>query len=197
MNFTDSMKNRRSYYNISKESTVSDEKLIELIKTATTHTPSAYNSQIQRVCLLLKDNHDDLWDITLNTLKAIVPKENFAPTQEKIDSFKGGYGTILYFNDTSITKDLQEKFPMFKDNFPKYAMHAIGMLQFAIWNMLELNGLGASLQHYNPLIDEEVKKRFGIESSWELIAQMPFGKPTGDPGEKTFEDIEKRVKIFI
>jgi hypothetical protein len=26
---------------------------------------------------------------------------------------------------------------------------------------------------------------------------MPFGTPTGEPGEKEFEDLSKRIKIFL
>lgn len=50
--------------------------------------------------------------------------------------------------------------------------------------MLEDTGLGASLQHYNPLIDDEVRKRWSLPREWKLIAQMPFGTPAGEPGER-------------
>lgn len=70
------------------------------------------------------------------------------------------------------------------------------MLQFAVWTLLELEGLGASLQHYNPLIDEAVKAEWNMPEGWRLIAQMPFGNPTAEPGEKDFQPIEERVKVF-
>jgi predicted oxidoreductase (fatty acid repression mutant protein) len=70
------------------------------------------------------------------------------------------------------------------------------MLQLVIWTALENEGLGASLQHYNPIIDEEVKKEWSIPENWKLIAQMPFGKPTAPAGEKQFNPVEDRVKIF-
>ena len=49
------------------------------------------------------------------------------------------------------------------------------MAQFAVWTMLADSGLGASLQHYNPLIDEAVRQAFEVPASWRLVAQMPFG----------------------
>lgn len=55
---------------------------------------------------------------------------------------------------------------------------------------------GASLQHYNPLIDDEVKETFGIAADWKLIAQMPFGNILTPPGEKEFQPIEERVKVI-
>ncbi|MNU09462.1 hypothetical protein D3C72_2560420 [compost metagenome] len=65
-----------------------------------------------------------------------------------------------------------------------------------MWTALEEEGLGASLQHYNPLIDEHVKNEWKLPENWKLIAQMPFGAPTFEPGDKEFQPIEERVKSF-
>lgn len=60
------------------------------------------------------------------------------------------------------------------------------MHQFVIWTALEIEGFGASLQHYDELIETDVKKEWSVPENWKLIAQMPFGKPTEKPGEKEF-----------
>jgi predicted oxidoreductase (fatty acid repression mutant protein) len=57
-------------------------------------------------------------------------------------------------------------------------------------------GFGASLQHYNPLIDERVAKTWNLPEKWKLIAQMPVGKPTHTPGEKSFLPLDDRVRVF-
>ncbi len=195
-NFLTAIADRRSIYGISKESPISDDRIKEIIDHAVKYTPSAFNSQSARVVLLLGSQHDKLWDITKEALRKVVPAENFAPTEEKINSFKSGYGTILYFEESSIIESLQQQFALYKDNFPVWAQQSNGMLQFAIWTALEMEGLGASLQHYNELIEDEIKKEWGIASSWKLIGQMPFGKPTAPAGEKQFQSIEDRVKVF-
>ena len=50
---------------------------------------------------------------------------------------------------------------------------------------MKLDGLsdniGASLQHYNPLIDNIIKKEFQINKDWKFIAQMPFGEIVEEP----------------
>jgi uncharacterized protein len=194
--FYTAIKDRRTIYNISKEEVVSKEKIEEIINHAVMHTPSAFNSQSARVVILFGDNHDMLWDITKETLRKLMPENRFAATEEKMKSFRNGYGTVLYFNDDSVVEGLQQKFPKYKDSFPIWAQHAVGMLQFAIWTSLEIEGLGASLQHYNPLIDEAVKQQWNLPAEWTLIAQMPFGKPTAAAGEKQFLPLEERVKIF-
>lgn len=194
--FLDAVKARRSYYGISKESVISDDKIVELIHEAVKYTPSSFNSQSARVVVLLGENHNKLWDITTQTLKAIVPADQFASTEEKMGSFKNGYGTVLFFEDNAVVAGLQQSFPSYADNFPKWSQHSSGMLQFVVWTALENEGFGASLQHYNPLIDEEVKQTFDVPDSWNLIAQMPFGKPVAQPGDKEFQPLETRVKVF-
>lgn len=194
--FFEAIQNRRSIYGLSSEVTLSAAALRDLIETAVTHVPSAFNSQTSRVILLTGDSHKRLWDLTLNRLRAIVPAEKFQPTEEKIGSFAAGHGTILYFEAQDTIKELQAGFPLYAENFPTWSQQSSGMLQFAIWTALALEGLGASLQHYNPLIDGDVAKAFEVPETWKLIAQMPFGTPTAGAGEKTFLPIETRVRVL-
>ena len=194
--FFTAIKERRTIYKISNESPVADERIQEIISGAVKHAPSAFNSQSARVIVLLGEQHDKLWDITKETLKKIVPAENFASTSDKINSFRNGYGTVLYFEDISVVEDLQTRFPLYRENFPLWSLQSSGMLQYIIWTALEIDGFGASLQHYNPLIDDEIKQAWNIPQNWKLLAQMPFGRPAGNPDEKQFLPLEGRLKIY-
>ena len=194
--FYTTVEERRSFYGISKESVVSDQKIQEVVEHAVKYTPSAFNSQSARVILLLGIQHDKFWNITKEALRKIVPAENFGATEAKIDSFKNGYGTVLYFEDNSVVENLQNQFPLYAHNFPVWSQQSNGMLQFVVWSSLETEGLGASLQHYTELVEEAVKKEWSVPASWKLIAQMPFGKPTVQPDAKQFQPVEERVKIF-
>lgn len=196
-NFYEALKERRSIYAISNESGVSNERIQEVINEAVLHTPSAFNSQSARVVVLFGENHNKLWDITEASLKKIVPEENFAPTKEKIDSFRNGYASVLFFEDQNVVKNLQEQFSLYKDNFPVWSQQSSGMLQYVIWTSLAVEGLGASLQHYNELIEEDVAKEWNIPSGWKLVAQMPFGKPVSGAGEKEFMPLDERVKTYL
>lgn len=195
-NFYDAIKERRSIYSISKESPVSDERIKEVIEDAVKHVPSSFNSQSSRVVVLFGEKHDKLWDIAMEALRKIVQEENFSSTEQKINSFKAGHGTVLYFEDFSVVESLQKQFELYKDNFPVWAEQTSGMLQFAIWTALSIEGLGATLQHYTELIEDEVKREFEIPNNWKMIGQMPFGKGTAPAGEKEFSPIENRVKIL-
>ncbi|MBV7509112.1 nitroreductase family protein [Bacillus sp. sid0103] len=194
--FYTAVEGRRTFYGISSEPVVSDDRIQEVIKHAVKHTPSEFNTQAQRVVLLLGEHHTNLWNITTETLRKIVPAEKFAPTEEKMNAFGSGYGTVLFFEEMAVIESYQKQFSSYAENFPVWAQQSNGMLQYVVWTSLELEGFGASLQHYNPLIDDEVKKKWGIPSSWKMIAQMPFGKPTASPKEKQFQPIENRVKVF-
>lgn len=195
--FDEALKHRRSYYAIANQSPVSDAELEQIIDLAVTHVPSAFNSRSTRVVLLLGENHRKLWNIVKETLRKMVPPEAFKGTEEKIDhSFASGYGTVLFFEDQAVVKGLQEAFPLYQDRFPGWSLQTSAMHQLAVWTMLEDAGLGASLQHYNPLIDEEVRRTWQLPETWELIAQMPFGLPAAEAGQKEFGDLASRVKVF-
>ncbi|MEW5569938.1 nitroreductase family protein [Rossellomorea marisflavi] len=196
VDFYESLKSRRTYYGIDKQVSVSDERVKEIVEFAVKHTPSAFNSQTARVVVLTGNAHDKLWDLTTSALKKAVGDGDFTGTQQKMDSFKAGYGTVLFFEEESIVKSLQEQFALYADNFPIWYHQSSGMHQLVVWTALESEGLGASLQHYNPLIDEDVKNEWSLPQSWKLIAQMPFGNPTAEPGEKQFQPLDERVKFY-
>lgn len=187
---------RRSIYAIGKEVSVPKADLQQLVENAVKHVPSAFNSQSARVVVLFNEQHDKLWEIVRETLRRIVPEENFASTDEKINSFQNGFGTVLYFEDQGVVEGLQQQFPLYKDVFPVWSLQSSGMLQYTIWNLLAEVDLGASLQHYNPLIDEQVKVEWNLPLQWKLLAQMPFGNIVAAAGEKEFAPLDSRVKVF-
>lgn len=194
--FLNTMKKRRSQYGLNKEVELSDIQIEELIRSATLHTPSAFNMQSSRVVVLYNEHHNTLWDIVKEELRLIVPADKFQGTSDRIDSYKAAYATILFFEDESVSRGFANKFPDFKDNFSLWGQQSNGMLQFAIWNLLSEADLGATLQHYNPLIDKKVASTWNIPADWKLVAQMPFGHIIGDVKDKTFIEIDELMKIY-
>lgn len=188
---------RRSIYALNDQLPVSKEEILKVVEHAILHTPSAFNSQSTRLIVLFGDEHQKLWQITEDTLRNIVnDEEKFVPTQQKINGFKAGAGTILFFEDQSVVKALQEKAPLYADKFPSWSDHTSGMHQYVLWTSLASLNIGANLQHYNPVIDEQVASTWGVDADWNLVAQMVFGGIAQPAGDKTFEPIEKRLKVF-
>ena len=189
MKLIDNLKQRRTYYNLNKTLPVSKHEVKKVIEEITELIPDAFNMKSARVLVVTDKKQDELWDRIFDTFEGKV-------TREKIDGFKAAAGTILYFYDEEVVATLQEKFPTYADNFPVWANQANGMLQINIWTGLRELGIGANLQHYNPVIDSLVQEMFEVPKSWKLIAQMPFGGIVTEPDLKEKENIADRV-MFV
>ena len=195
MEFKDVVKKRRTVYGLGKA--ILNDDAISCLEKMAMDIPSAYNSQSQRVILLLEKEHDALWDIVGSSLRNKIGDERYnGKTSEKIDSFRAAAGTVLFFDDTEVTGSFVERFPSGADNFPVWADHANGMMQYAFWLAFADLGLGASLQHYNPLIDDAVKERWKLPAEWKLLAQMPFGSVTERPGAKEYVPVSEKIRVL-
>lgn len=180
--FIEAISHRRSNYHLENISPVATSHILNTIDTILSVVPSPFNVQSARIVVLFDEQHIALWDIVERELESRIPKDIFSKTRQKLHkSFRSGYGTILFYEDELSLNKLRIDTPDYAEHITQWAEHSAGMLQFAIWTALEDMGFGASLQHYNPLIDKAVSKRWLIDKSWRLIAQMPFGLPKDNP----------------
>lgn len=191
----EALKTRRTIYSLGNKIPVSDVRIEEILAQAVTHVPSAFNSQSSRVVLLLGAKHDAFWDSLKEVLRSIVPAEAFPQSEAKVNGFKAGHGTVLFFEDQAVVEVLQAQFPAFAANFPVWSGNSTGMLQFAVWTAFATEGVGASLQHYHPLVDAWVYENLNVPASWRLTAQMPFGEILAPAGEKAFAPIAERFRV--
>ncbi len=188
---------RRSIYALSNQLPVSNDEIVKLVEHAVLHTPSAFNSQSTRIVVLFSEDHKKLWDITEETLKVIVgDDEKFQGTKDKIAGFRAGAGTVLFFEDKGVVRNMQEAAPLYADKFPIWAHQTSAMHQYVIWTALAGIDVGANLQHYNPVIDQRVADAWDIAGDWELNAQMVFGAIEQPAGDKAFQPLDKRMKVF-
>ncbi|EME8165822.1 nitroreductase family protein [Enterococcus faecium] len=194
--FTDTLKNRRSIYHLGRNVSLSNEELTTLIKEAIKESPTAFNAQSTRAVILFGDAHEKLWEITEEALRPLTPAEAFPNTQNKLAGFKNGYGTVLFFKDTDVVKGLQEQFELYADNFPDWSEQSNGIATANTWVASVDKGLGANLQHYNPVIDEAVAKEWNIPSNWKLRSQLVFGSPETPAGEKEYMNDADRFRVF-
>ncbi len=173
--------NRHSFYDINKTLPISNGDIQQIVQSALELYPSPFNSQSARIVLLFGEQHTKFWNIVLSILLTKSPKEKAPAIHNKIATFAAGAGTILYYMATKIIKQQEDKFPLYAANFKNWGYQCNAILQFMIWSALANQNIGASLQHYNPIIDEKVKTEFNIPDTWELVAQMPFGGITIEP----------------
>lgn len=194
-NILDLYAKRHSFYRITNDCPLTAEEIENLVQKSLELYPSPFNSQSARVMVLFGKNHKNLWDITQTELLKAAPEEKAQAISDKIASFARGHGTILYFTDTAVTQALQNKFPLYAANFNNWAYQCNAILQFMVWTALANSGVGANLQHYNPLIDDAVRQAFNIPNNWELVAQMPFGGIGTTPQAHSVENIKEKFIV--
>lgn len=195
MDYLELIKARRSNYNIINSlGDNTEEDVIEMVETVTKHSPTSYNIQLNRAYILFGDKHRLFWDLVKEVLLEKIGPERFVSTEEKIDSqFRPGYGTILVYVDGHVVDDYVEKAGQVGQDF---VGHSTGLYQGYLWLGLKDMGLGSSLQHYNPIVDERVYEELGVQRHHRLVAQIPFGAYEIEPGEKEFKNPEKMVKVI-
>ncbi|MDN3448211.1 nitroreductase family protein [Psychrobacter sp. APC 3281] len=188
---------RRSIYALSNQLPVANDEIVKIVEHAILHTPSSFNSQSTRIVVLFGDDHRKLWDMTEDTLREIVSdEEKFKSTKERVNGFRNGAGTVLFFEDQAVVRGMQEAAPLYADNFPIWASQTSAMHQYVIWTALASIDVGANLQHYNPVIDQKVAGAWDIDKDWTLNAQLVFGTIEQPAGEKAFKPVEERMKVF-
>ena len=97
--FFEAIEARRSYYALSHESPIPDNRIEEIVKHAVLHVPSPFNSQSARCVVLLREAHHKLWDIAAEAAKAMAPPEMFknlyAPRIAGFREGTGRYGALM------------------------------------------------------------------------------------------------------
>jgi len=129
--FLAAVKSRRTFYQLSHESTIPDSKIIEIVNDTIKNAPSSFNSQSTRVVVLLGDEHTKLWEeIVKPAVKAVAPPEAWAGSEQRLNGFKAGYGTILFYEDPADVAKLQEQFALYADKFPQWSEHTNAIHQY-------------------------------------------------------------------
>ena len=188
---------RRSIYALGKNMPIPESRIRQIVEEALKQAPSPFNIQSAKAVILLGANHDELWDNLAGVLEGIVKDPAaFEQTKAKLASFKAAKGTVLFFEDQTPIKAMQEAFPLYADKFPVWSLQASGMAQYLVWTAFAQEGVGANLQHYDPLVDAWIYSKTGVPSTWKVISQMTFGGILAPAGEKSYQPIESRVIVL-
>lgn len=183
------IKKRRSYYNLSEDVDLTNEEIKYLVEDVMNITPSHMNAETTRIVLLFDDKSKDFWARVNETFDNSIKEEKF-------HGFYHAKGTALIFIDMNEIWDQEINMPDYSDYFETWGHHSAAMLQLNLWQALRDEGIGASNQHYNPVIDEWVKEDYDLPDHWELVAQMPFGKIEEEPDPKDKKPIEEKLIVI-
>ena len=192
MEFRDAISARRSEYMLDSRD-VDVDAVVSALRGIAGNVPSAFNAQSARAFVLSGEDHRTFWGIVEDVLRdRSGDPARFETTLAKLAGFSAAAGTVLFYEIDPKTEELMEMHPSYRDLFPQWAEHGNAMMQFAFWTAIADMGLGANIQHYNPIIDSRVSEAFGIPDGYRLVAQMVFGRvvtPAGPKDKLSGEDI--------
>ncbi|PWG00248.1 nitroreductase family protein [Levilactobacillus bambusae] len=172
--------------------------LVTAIESAIDNTPAPTETPTVRAAILFGGAHEQLWEFASDARASDAFNQS---DSERVlttirDQYANGLGTVLFFTDTAVTKQLRHKHPHQSDWFKTATIIENGMAQMNVWTLLTSLGLGASLQHFNPEINDQVLETFNLETSWLLQAQMPFGSVEGETNLDHPDDATKQFKVL-
>ena len=193
----EAVEHRRSIYHLGSDIPFTEEEITDLVTHSIWFAPTPRNCQSGRVIILFKDQHTRFWNLVKEIYKPMLTPGQFDHLDKRIDAqFAPGYGTILFFEDQDTVDRMQKEDPLYAGRYGRWSNQSSGMLQYSVWMSLEANGLGASLQHYHPPIEEGVRAKWNIPKEWVFMSQMPFGNITAPPDDKTFLPLDIRLKVY-
>ena len=133
--FLEALTARRSIYALSPTSKVSDEQIKAIIKHALLHVPNSFNAQTARCLVLLAGESQKFWTMTGEHLKASMPEQSWNYFATKINEYKSGYGTCLFFDDRDAWKEVEKtlgpRWDGVKAQIPTWEEHSSGMHHYA------------------------------------------------------------------
>ena len=196
MAYSDILKTRRSIYILNDQLPVSQAIVAGRVKEVISLSPTAFMIQDIHAVILTGDNHKKLWDkIVHNTLQKIVPAEAFKRTEIKLNTFSQATGTILLLRDLEAVEQMKKEYATYADEMDNWSWQDLGIAMVNIWNSLAEINVGANIQHYNPLIDDEVKATWNIPANYQLVGQMVYGGIVSRPGDKERKSGDELVRV--
>lgn len=128
--------------------------------------------------------------------RQFVPKQVLAGIKMKIEQCAAAFGSVLFYEDQQVIRQLQKKILFHAAEFPIWSEQTSGMAQFVVWTALSDSGVGASLQHYHPSMDRAVAEHFDILDTWLLRSQLVFGSIEEEATERCHANYQNQYKLY-
>ncbi|KAJ6134465.1 hypothetical protein N7523_000787 [Penicillium sp. IBT 18751x] len=180
---------RRSVHGLAGTSKVSDTRVQEIVSKVLSFAPSSYNTQPVRISLALGQKHKELWSIILKEAEPILKSINpnlWHKLGPLFETHKAAYGSIIFWERGQTTQEAAETHKATGHMFAEWGDHSQGIHQILVWTALELEGVGANLQHMNaiPPIEAAIKKFAGVPDDYTLKAHLNYGDEQAAHPEK-------------
>jgi predicted oxidoreductase (fatty acid repression mutant protein) len=91
--FLTAVANRRSLYALSKESPISNDRIVEIVNHALKHAPSPFNVRSTRCIVLFGEEHTKLWENAYKVTEQATP-QFMGILGPKMKGYEAAYGTV-------------------------------------------------------------------------------------------------------
>lgn len=157
------------------------EEALERIAAAADRVPAAYNRPVWRV-VLLRERRDAFWAAVEAGFRDRLEPDRLSRYLDRLAGFRGGAGALLVYEDRREREAIAAGNGLTPEQAAAFAEQGLGMVQLALWLALVAEGLAASLQHWDGLIEDRLDALLGMpRGRFRLVATMPFGFPAEDP----------------
>ncbi|KAF3057508.1 Nitroreductase-like protein [Trichoderma afarasin] len=178
--FLAAAKHRRTVYGLKSTSAVSDERVKQIVGEVLSFAPSSYNTQPGRITIVTGEKHKGLWEAITKEAEPILKgagEEVWKTMSGIFAAHKGAYGSVVFWDSGDAIKEAGTKHQSAAHMFPQFADHSTGMAQILVWTALELEGLGANLQHLQaiPPVEAVIKSYLGVPADYTLKAHLNYG----------------------
>ncbi|CAM1508704.1 Fc.00g055520.m01.CDS01 [Cosmosporella sp. VM-42] len=196
-------KHRRTVYGLKGTSSVPDSRVEEIVQQVLSFAPSSYNTQPVRVTIVTGEKHKQLWDIIIAAAEPILKgagEQVWTAMSGVFQAHKAAYGSVAFWESGNSIKEAGETHKSAAHMFGEFAQHASGMHQILVWTALELEGLGANLQHLNaiPPVETALKKFLDVPDDYKLTAHLNYGDEAQEhppvPQKLPFSETVKIIK---
>ncbi|OAA66951.1 nitroreductase family protein [Niveomyces insectorum RCEF 264] len=182
-------KHRRTVYGLKDTSPVPDSRIEEIVQQVLSFSPSSYNTQPDRITIVLGAKHKELWQVIIDAAKPILLAAGpgvWEAMGPRLEGHKSAYGSVLFWVSEKAIKEAGETHASAAQMFPQFSEHSSGMAQILVWTALEVEGFGANLQHMGviPPVQTALQKFLGLPEDYLLKANLNFGEEAQPHPEK-------------
>ncbi|KAK7194247.1 hypothetical protein NESM_000339500 [Novymonas esmeraldas] len=194
---------RRSVYHVNKLLPLSAEEVCTLVKAAVRAAERLSADDVPhstRVVLLLGSAHDAFWDLVADQIHRVASPATAAVGAAKVDhSMKAAAVTLLFYSDTRVESSIAARLTRLghdgDDMAAVMGTRGVAAAEMAVWTALACAGIGATLHHYNVLVEQLVTQQLQLPPWWRMQSQMPLGGVARPPDAKSYAPMEDRCIV--
>ena len=154
--------------------------MLEALGSAIDSTPAAFGMSPWQV-VLLHERRGMFWDVVERSFREHLTGEQLDRYLTRLDGFRPAVVVAMVYEDLSVRERLVSERGLSSETGFDFALQGLGMVQLGMWLAATGFGLGASLQHWDWMVEAALAEFAGLpQACFRLVSVMPFGHPAED-----------------